>query len=88
MESVSSCFVHKQSAAQQTIVSTIETPVVGKPKCRRVNTTSKTEDGTTISVLIEELENGRLLSRHYDQYLPVRLTCKELFESDGTVISS
>ena len=87
MESVSGGFFHAYIGTKQT-VSIVEAPLLGKPKCKRVTTTGKADDGSSISVLIEELENGKLLSRHYEQYVPVRSTTKELFASDGTLISS
>jgi hypothetical protein len=39
-------------------------------------------------VLIEELDNGKLMSRHFDQYAPIRSTTKEIYAIDGTLISS
>lgn len=88
MESLSSGFAHSQITPKQTQVSTVETPILGKPKCKRLTSTEKDEDGCTISVLIEEYDNGKLTGRHYDQYSPFRSVCTEQYDRDGTLISS
>lgn len=88
MESVSSGFVNSLAQVEQSSISTIEAPVLGKPKSRRITTTCKAEDGSVISVFVEELNNGKVESRHHDQYLPTRISTNELYDSDGALISS
>jgi hypothetical protein len=75
------------SAGQQ--VTVVETPVIGKHKTSRVTTTSKSiQDGQTVSVLIEEFHDGKLLSKHFEQFRPNKICTREIFEADGSLISS
>ena len=71
------------------VVSTSETPIVGKPRANRLVTNVKSaETGELISVLIEERFDEKILSRQLDVYLPRRQTTRECFEPDGTLINS
>lgn len=69
----------------ETVVSTVP----GKTARRRVSTVCKsTKDGQLVSLLVEEYEADRLLSRKYEQHQPYKNSCLELFEPDGSLISS
>lgn len=78
--------VHLQASNN---VSCIETPVVGKPRHKRVATTTKSADGTqVISIVIEEYDREKLIERHIELYAPTRQTTREKFDSDSNLIVS
>lgn len=71
------------------IVSIVETPIVGKPKKKRVVTTTKSSDGTQVmTVMVDEFDNEILLDRHLEVYSPLRQTTREHYENDGSLICS
>lgn len=70
------------------LVSVVETPILGKPKARRITTSCKSAEGKIVSILVEEYNDNTLLCRQFDQHMPVRSTTREVFELDGTLISS
>jgi len=70
-------------------VTIVEAPVVGKPRARRVTTTARRMDNRQVlSVLIEEFNDGTLRERVFEQFSPLHSVCREVFEKDGTLISS
>ena len=92
MESLSSGSTPSGLAIQldgSNLVSCIETPVIGKPRFKRLSTTVKSADGKRIvSIVIEEFDKEKLVERHLELYEPKRQTTRECFEPDGTLIIS
>lgn len=69
--------------------SVLEAPVIGNSKLKRITSTCKMKsDGSLVSVLVEEYHGSMLQTRYFQQYKPVALVCKELYERDGSLLSS
>lgn len=91
MESLSSTNIQGISGAitQGNLFSVVETPVIGKQGRQRVTTTCKSEtDGQIISVLVEEFQNNKLITRQIQQFSSPVFCTKESFQTDGSLISS
>jgi hypothetical protein len=68
-------------------VSRIETPVIGKPRSKRVSTTYKSADGTQIiCIIIEEFERDLLTECIVESFCPQRKTTRERYDNDGDLI--
>lgn len=71
------------------IVSTTETPIVGRARSKRMATTTKSSTSAeVISILIEEFDRDKLFFRQLDIFLPLKQTTRECYEPDGSLISS
>ena len=70
-------------------VSRIETPVLGRPRSKRVSTTHKTADGAqVICIIIEEFDRDQLTERIVETFLPSRVTTRERDGHEGALISA
>ncbi len=78
----------RSSSLEASQTTTVETPVLGKSKAKRLTTTCKSSDGRTISTLVEEFHDNMLMSRQFEQVVGERLSRKEIFEKDGSLIVS
>jgi hypothetical protein len=77
------------NSIQGDLISVTQSPVIGKNKTQRVTTTSKSSaTGQTVSVLVEELKDGVLLCRQFNQYAPTRISVREIYENDGSFVCS
>lgn len=91
MDIVSGAFVHESAALSSAddLVTVVESPVVGSRKAQRITTTCKSRaDGRIVSILVEEFQNDRLMMRQIDQYHPLRSSTREVFETDGSLITA
>lgn len=71
------------------VTTKVETPVSGQAGRRIVSTLCRSaRDGQTRSTLVEEYKSDKLLSRTFNQFEPYRSSCRELFDLDGSLISS
>ncbi len=62
---------------------------MGKARARRVTTTARSADKSrVVSVLIEEFSDGKLMERAFEQFYPLHSINREIFEKDGTPVSS
>lgn len=68
--------------------TTQETPILGRSNAKRVTTTTKDSSGAVTVILVEEFHGERLMSRMLEQNIPNRTVTRELYESDGSLISS
>lgn len=78
-----------QNLESTNTVSRTETPVLGKPRVKRVSTTYKSADGTHITCLvIEEFDKDLLTDRLVEIFSPVRETTRQRYDHEGMLISA
>ena len=70
------------------IATVQETPIIGRNNAKRVTTTTRDESGVVTTILVEEFHGERLMSRQLEQNSPMRSVTRELYEADGSLISS
>ncbi|MBX9689645.1 MAG: hypothetical protein K2X27_23240 [Candidatus Obscuribacterales bacterium] len=79
----------KQAESEDKIVSVVQSMVPGKEKLQRVTSTCQSgRDMKVLSILVEEFQSDRLLSRRLEVYSPQKLSSMEIYDKDGLLISS